>query len=60
MTNEAELKENFGDEVVSQQPLLFVGRAAKHVIVLALGESKAADGAQKCLRVWLHNNPNKN
>ena len=58
VTNTDELSENFGDEVVTEMPLL-VGSDAKNLVVLALGESKAADGAQKCLRVWLHNKSTK-
>ena len=60
VTNEAKLKEDFGDEVVSEQPLAAGGSAATNVITLALGESQAADGAQKCLRVWLRNKSTKN
>ena len=54
VTNEAKLKEEFGDEIVSEKPLPG-GDAATNAITLALGESQAAVGAQKCLRVWLRN-----
>ena len=60
VTSEAKLKEDFGDEVVSEQPLPAGGSAATSAITLALAESKAAVGAQKCLRVWLRNNSSKN
>ena len=60
VTNEAKLKEDFGDEVVSEQPLPAGGSAATSAITLALAESKAAVGAQKCLRVWLRNKSSKN
>ena len=61
VTNEAKLKEDFGDEVVSEQPLLAGGSAATtNAITLALGESQAAVGAQKCLRLWLRNTSTRN
>ena len=59
VTNEAKLKEDFGDEVVSEQPLPAGGSAATSAITLALAESKAAVGTQKCLRVWLRNRSSK-
>ena len=57
MTNEAKLKEDFCDEVVSEQPLPAGGSAATtNAITLALGASQAAVGTRLRLRVWLRKN----
>ena len=55
VTDEAKLKEDFKDEVVSEKPLPEGGSGATRATTLALTENKAAVGAQKCLRVWLRN-----
>ena len=57
VSDAAKLKEDFGDAVVSEKPLPAGGNAS---ITLALVEHTAAVGAQKCLRVWLHNLSAKN
>ena len=58
--SEAALKEQFGDEILSLKPLPTGGSAATREMKLCLTATQAADGAQKTLRVWLHNHASKN
>ena len=58
--SEAALKENIGDEILSQKSLPEGGAAAAREMTLCLTATQAADGAQKTWRVWLHNKASKN
>ena len=58
--SEAALKEQFGDEILSQKPLPEGGAAATRDMTLCSAATQAADGAQKTWRVWLHNKASEN
>lgn len=53
------LKEKFGDEILPQKPLPAGGAAATREMTLCLTATRAADGAKKVWRVWLHNKASK-
>ena len=53
--SEEDLKDNFGDEILSQKPLPEGNTAATREIFLCLTATQAAVGDQKVWRLWLQN-----